>query len=98
MVRQAPIGGKSGNVDHRYGNDCGVGHYPCVAGKAMTDNVVSFPEHGRRPKIHIANFCSQCGAPLKLIATEQPTKSLGWKIVEVAWSLVVVAIVWAVFF
>ena len=62
----------------------------------MTDNVVSFPEHGRRPKIHIANFCSQCGAPLKLIATEQPTKSLGWKIVEVFWSVVVLSIVLAV--
>ena len=61
-------------------------------------NVISFPEHGRRFKKERAAFCSSCGTPLKTMATEQPTKSLGWKIVEVFWSLVVLGIVLAVVF
>lgn len=60
-------------------------------------NVVSFPEHGRRFRKERAAFCSSCGHPLKTVATEQPTKSLGWKIVEAFWSLVVFSIVLAVF-
>ena len=66
----------------------------------MTDNVVSFPEHGRLLRKERAAFCSTCGTPLKTVATEteQATKSLGRKIVEAFWGLVMAAVVLAVVF
>ena len=59
--------------------------------------VVRFPDSRRRFLKERAAYCSQCGQPLKTVATE-PTKSLGWKIVEGFWSLVVLSIVLAVLF
>ena len=54
----------------------------------MKDNVVSFPDSSRRLRREQANYCTECGTPIKTVATESPTKSLGWKIVNTFWSLV----------
>ena len=61
-------------------------------------NVVSFPDSSRRLRREQSNYCSECGSPFTQVPTEPPTKSLGWKIVEVFWSVVVITIVLAVVF